>query len=482
MSPAKSSQVVADEETPLLHDGGAQRQPTPLPKTQLFLLLLVRLAEPIASHSISPYISELVSELSIIGGDKRKVGYYTGMLMSIHYAAEAATVLQWSRCSDHVGRKPILLLGLVGSVVSTILFGLSRSFWALVLSRCLNGVLNGNLGIIKSMIAELTDETNVARGFSLLPMARAVGYIIGPFIGGVLSRPRDHWPDRFSHPFWAEYPYFLPCLVAAAYALISFVVTAIYLEETLECSPSARVQPAKDISQKKSASQAPSKEDSGQPLPLRALLTRPVLVSVSSYAMLALLDMAAMALIPLVWSTPVELGGLDLSPASIGLWLSTYGCLNGVVQFTMFPRVVARLGPGRVFLTSIAAYVLIYTMFPFENLAARARSSTVWFLVVLQLASICITDMGFNSVFMFIAAAAPNKRSLGATNGLAQTVVAVQRMVAPAAAASLFAFTLAHDILGGNFTYVVLLTVVCFGLGVAAQLPRHTWKHGDGSK
>ena len=46
-------------------------------------------------------------------------------------------------------------------------------------SRCLNGVLNGNLGVIKSMIAELTDETNVARGFSLLPMARAVGYIIG---------------------------------------------------------------------------------------------------------------------------------------------------------------------------------------------------------------------------------------------------------------------------------------------------------------
>lgn len=490
MSLAKSSQVVVDEETPLLQDGGAPRKPTPLPKIQLFLLLLVRLAEPIASHSISPYISELVSELPIVGGDRRKVGYYTGMLMSIHYGAEAVTVLQWSRFSDHIGRKPVLLLGLVGTVVSTILFGLSRSFWALVLSRCLNGVLNGNLGVIKSMIAELTDDTNVARGFSLLPMARAVGYIIGPFIGGVLSRPQDHWPDRFSHPFWATYPYFLPCLIAAAYAFVSLIVTTIYLEETLECSPSASVQPAmakrrdNNISQKKSSSstsEAP-KQDPGQPLPLRALLTRPVLVSVSSYAMLALLDMAAMALVPLVWSTPVELGGLDLSPASIGLWMSGYGCLNAVVQFTLFPRVVARLGPGRVFLTSIAVYVLIYTMFPLENLAARAKSAAVWLLVVLQLASICVTDMGFNSVFMFIAAAAPNKRSLGATNGLAQTVVAVQRMVAPAAAASLFAFSLANDILGGNFTYVVLLCVVCFGLGVAAQLPRHTWRHGDHGK
>jgi hypothetical protein len=40
-------------------------------------------------------------------------------------------------------------------------------------------MLNGNLGVIKSMIAELTDESNVARGFSLMPMARALGFVIG---------------------------------------------------------------------------------------------------------------------------------------------------------------------------------------------------------------------------------------------------------------------------------------------------------------
>lgn len=43
----------------------------------------------------------------------------------------------------------------------------------------MNGIVNGNLGVIKSTIAELTDESNVARGFTLMPMARAVGYIIG---------------------------------------------------------------------------------------------------------------------------------------------------------------------------------------------------------------------------------------------------------------------------------------------------------------
>ena len=127
------------------------------------------------------------------------------------------------------------------------------------------------------------------------------------------------------------------------------------------------------------------------------------MVSISNYAMLALLDMSAMALVPLVWSTPIDLGGLSFSPASIGLWLSGYGCLNGVIQFVFFPRVVGRLGPGRVVFLSVALYVIIYSMFPFENLAARLAAlggggvaATVWPLVVLQLVAICITDMGFS--------------------------------------------------------------------------------------
>jgi MFS family permease len=53
--------------------------------------------------------------------------------VSLHFVAEAATVLQWSRLSDHIGRKPVLMLSLVGTAVSTILFGLSRSLWALIL-------------------------------------------------------------------------------------------------------------------------------------------------------------------------------------------------------------------------------------------------------------------------------------------------------------------------------------------------------------
>ncbi|KAH8986554.1 hypothetical protein EDB86DRAFT_2245883 [Lactarius hatsudake] len=153
----------------------------------------------------------------------------------------------------------------------------------------------------------------------------------------MLSRPQDYKPDRFSDPFWTEYPYFPPCLLAAAYALISFFVTAVYLEETLERSRTAKIQSAKAnldiVSQKKSTSRAP-KQDPKRSLPLRGLLTRPVLVSVSSYA---LLDMAAMAFTQLGWATPADLCRLVHSLAHTGLWVAGYGRLDGLIQFTLFP-------------------------------------------------------------------------------------------------------------------------------------------------
>lgn len=78
---------------------------------------------------------------------------------------------------------------------------------------------------------------------------------------------------------------------------------------------------------------------------------------------------------------------------------------------------------------------------------------------------------------MYISSAAPNRRSLGATNGIAQMVVSLQRTVGPAAVASLFAYSLDNNILGGNFAYVVPLAMVCVGLVVAVQLPKDMWKH-----
>jgi hypothetical protein len=150
-----------------------------------------------------------------------------------------------------------------------------------------------------------------------------------------------------------------------------------------------------------------SSKDEQNPLPLRAVLTRAVAISVLNYATLALLEVVALSLIPLIWSTSVEFGGLNFSPASIGLCISVYGFMSGIFQFIFFPRLVGRFGPRWVLVASIAAYAVVYTMFPFENLALRyavggGSSMTLWLLIFLQLWSLAVSEMGYSELlFVF---------------------------------------------------------------------------------
>ena len=139
--------------------------------------------------------------------------------------------------------------------------------------------------------------------------------------------------------------------------------------------------------------------DPENPLPLRALLMRPAVVSVAKYGVIGLLDIIAEALIPLVWSTFVEFGRLGMSPASIGLWMAGYGLLNGVFQFIALPRIVGHFGPRRVFIASILSFFPVYIMLPFENLASRRSSCSfnpvTALLIVLQFSVISFAEMGF---------------------------------------------------------------------------------------
>ena len=77
---------------------------------------------------------------------------------------------------------------------------------------------------------------------------------------------------------------------------------------------------------------------------------------------------------------------------------------------------------------------------------------------------------------MFITAAAPNKCSLGAINGMGQTVVSTLRALGPATSTSLFAFSLEYNLLGGYAVYVILFAVSGLSLLLAVRLPKEPWR------
>jgi MFS family permease len=89
----------------------------------------------------------------------------------------------WGVIADKYGRRPALLLGLLGTALSAILFGLAPTFMIAVIARFMWGFLNGNIGVSKTYVAEILDDTNTPRGMAVFGVIGGVGRTIGPVIG-----------------------------------------------------------------------------------------------------------------------------------------------------------------------------------------------------------------------------------------------------------------------------------------------------------
>ncbi|KAJ7056894.1 member of major facilitator superfamily multidrug-resistance, DHA1 sub-family [Mycena amicta] len=468
------------------HDTPPKR--TPLPTTQLSIVLFLQLAEPLTSQVIYPFLPQLIRDVGITNGDETKVGYYVGIMQSLFFFTQALTVLHWSRLSDRVGRKPVILSGLIGLSISMYCFGLSRTFWGLVLSRSLNGALNGNIGVIKSMIAEMTDTTNIAQAYAYMPIAWSAGGVLGPIIGGFLAHPVEGFPTWFGHSeFLRKYPYFLPCAVPASYSILAWFVTLMFLRETATGSSVLRIPSILDRrNEPKSLEDAPAPEPVEQPeseraVPLRKLFTRRVLIAGGNYAFLSLVDIALRAIHPVFLATPIELGGLGMSTSHIGRLLSVLGVLNGIFQIFFFAPLHDYLGSKLMYNIGIFSTLPSFAMFPLLSYLAHQRQAVtplVWAMALLQIIITIAISLSYGAVFIYISSASPNRASLGATNGLCQLSVSLMRTIGPAVANSLFSLSIEKRYLNGWMVYYVLMGVTLAALWVGALLPRKPWIMG----
>lgn len=147
-----------------------------------------------------------------------------GLLMSSFSAMQFLCAPMWGRLSDRIGRRPVLMVGLAGSVVCYTLFGVAtsaESLWLLFVSRIGAGMAGATIATAQAYIADTTTLAGRARGMALIGAAFGLGFTLGPLVG-YLALPTGHGKPG---P-WPGY-------AAAMLSALALVLAAVELPESL---------------------------------------------------------------------------------------------------------------------------------------------------------------------------------------------------------------------------------------------------------
>jgi DHA1 family multidrug resistance protein-like MFS transporter len=167
----------------------------------LFVLLACLFVVMIGAGITMPVLPFYVERLALAeGASARSVVMHVGALTGVYAFMQLLFAPVWGRWSDRVGRRPLLLLGIGGYVVAQVLFGLSTSLWLLYAARILGGILSSAiLPVSAAYVADMTTEDERGRGMAWLGTAVSLGFVVGPALGGTLSRRDLHFTARLGH-------------------------------------------------------------------------------------------------------------------------------------------------------------------------------------------------------------------------------------------------------------------------------------------
>jgi MFS transporter, DHA1 family, tetracycline resistance protein len=152
------------------------------------------------------------------------------LLVAIYSLMQFLFAPLWGRFSDRYGRRPILLLTLLGSVIAYTGLGFANSLWVLFIARGLAGIMAGNIATAQAYIADITTPTNRASGMGMIGAAFGLGFILGPAIGGLLIGSD---PDNAN--------FHLPSLFAGGLSLLALLCALMLLPESLNSETKAKI-------------------------------------------------------------------------------------------------------------------------------------------------------------------------------------------------------------------------------------------------
>ena len=325
-----------------------------------------------------------------------------GLLFASYSVMQLVFAPVLGKLSDKYGRRPVLLISLLGTSLGFLILGFATTLWMLFLGRIIDGISGGNISTAQAYIADVTTKEDRAKGMGLIGAAFGLGFVFGPAIGGVLSR----WGIN------------VPFLFAGTLAFANAILLYFTLPETVTPDHPARASAA-------------SGRGWGQ---LIASLKNPRLGFVMT---IYFLSIVAFSIMTAVFSLFMMFRlGYD---AFHNGWVFAYvGIISAIIQGGLIGRLVKRFGePALVIIGSL--------LFSASLFATAFIGPAIGLMGILLTGAVSSIGNALNAPSLSsLASKSADAGEQGGVMGAMQSVASLARAVGPSLAAFLIYSAVAH--------------------------------------
>ncbi|MET3666233.1 MFS transporter [Caulobacter sp. 1776] len=324
----------------------------------------------------------------------------------------------WGRLSDRIGRRPVLIATILANTLAYVALAFAPNIWIAMAIRLVGGFGSGNISTIQGYMADVTPPEKRASRLGLLGSAFGAGFVLGPFIGGVLA-----------HPAAGKLGFQIPLFFAAGMAGLAAIGIFLFVVESR-------------------APSAPGAPQPGRREALAAAAAHPVLSRVLLVTLVSTGAFAGMESIFGLWTN----ARFGWGPQQVGFCFAVIGVIASLGQGLLTGQLARRFGEGRVLTTGLSIIACSLFITPFAPHPALA------------IVAVGCTAFGQSLVFPCVAAlisrASPPDRQ-GQMLGLNMAAGSLARIGGPLLAGPLFGLAA-----GGPYWFGSALMIPAVGLAL----------------
>lgn len=334
---------------------------------------------PVVPFLVQPYISNPKDQAIVVT-----------LLTSVYAACVFFAAPGLGALSDRYGRRPLLLICLLGSAIGYLVFGIGGALWVLFAGRIIEGITGGSISTIFAYFADITPREQRTKYFGWISAVAGVGSAIGPTVGGLLAR----------------FGYSVPMYCGAVITLLNFIYGMLYMPESL------------------------NKDNQLKEIPIVRLNPFTQLLNVLSIKNLKRLLISAFLLwipngaLQAVFSQ-FTIDTFHWEPAIIGLMFSIMGVQDILSQGFIMPRLLLKLSDAQIAILGMISEIMGYSL-----IAASALFSFYPFFI----AGMFIFGFGdsiFGPSFNGMVSKSVDSSEQGRVQGGSQSIQALARIIGP---------------------------------------------------